>query len=73
MPYAKVNSENRIIEWSYEKLDHLNVEFSNGEYIDEVCTNGVQDFIIENGIAIYSPLEREPKLDEILNALLGVV
>lgn len=73
MPYAKIDSEKRIIEWSYDKLTGLDVEFSNGEYVDEVCTNGVEDFIIENGIAIYSPLEREPKLDEILNALLGVV
>lgn len=72
MAYAKVDDNNRIIEWSYDKLDGMDVEFSNGGYVDEVCTNGVQDFIIESGEAIYSPLETEPTADDVLNALLGI-
>lgn len=55
MAYAKVDSENRIIEWSYEHLNGFDVEFSNGDYVDEVCVDGVEDFIIENGKAIFSP------------------
>lgn len=73
MAYARIDSQNRIIGWSYEKLDGFDVEFSNGEYIDEVCTNGVQDFIIEDGKAVYSPLQHEPTTEDIMNALLGVV
>lgn len=65
MAYAKVDNNNRIIEWSYDKLDHLNMEFSNGEYVDEVCNNGVQDFIIENGKAVYSPIAAEPEPTEL--------
>lgn len=69
MAYARVDSENRIIEWSYDKLDGFNVEFSNGEYIDRVCTNGVDDFIIKDGVAIYSPLERAPSISEVMLAV----
>lgn len=55
MPYAKVDADNRIIEWSYEKLDGLDVEFSNGEYVNENCVAGSEDFIVKNGKAVYSP------------------
>ena len=56
MPYARIDENNRITEWSYDELQGFNIEFSNGSYIDDNCTNGLDEFIIENGIAIYSPL-----------------
>lgn len=54
MPYAMTDN-NRIIMWSYEKLDGYDTYFSNGEYIDENCTDGLDDFVIQNGMAIFSP------------------
>lgn len=57
MYYAKVDEENRIIDWSEDRLDGLNVEFSNGNYIDEVETNGVHDFVIIDGEAVFRPTE----------------
>ncbi len=53
--YAKVDSDNRIVEWTREHLDGFDVEFSNGDYVDEMCHGGLSDFVIENGEAIYSP------------------
>lgn len=55
MPYAKLNEEGRIVMWSREKLDGLDVEFSNGEYIDANCVDGLEDFVIVDGEAVYSP------------------
>lgn len=56
MAYAKTDENNRVLMWSYEKLDGFDKEFSNGDYIDEKCTDGLNDFIIENGKAVFSPL-----------------
>lgn len=56
MPYAKLDKDNRIILWSHERLGEGMVEFSNGEYIDENCIDGLEDFIVENGVAAYKPL-----------------
>lgn len=56
MPYAQTDEDNRIINWSYEKLDGMDVEFSNGDYVNENCVDGSEDFIIVGGEAIYSPL-----------------
>lgn len=56
MPYAKLNEEGRIVMWSREKLDGLDVEFSNGEYIDANCVDGIDDFVIVDGEAVYRPL-----------------
>ena len=56
MAYAKVDLENRILEWSYEHLNGYDVEFSNGEYVDEVCVDGLEDFVIKDGKAIFSPM-----------------
>lgn len=55
MPYAKLDENGRIAEWSYEPMEGLDVEFSNGEYVDEKCINGLDDFRIENGMAVYDP------------------
>lgn len=55
MAFARLDENNRIIEWCYEKIDGLDVEFSNGEYIDKNCVDGLDEFIIENGQAVYSP------------------
>ena len=56
MAYAKIDSNNRILEWSYEHLNEYDVEFSNGEYVDEVCVDGLEDFVIKDGKAIFSPM-----------------
>lgn len=64
MAYAKIDEDNRIIEWSYEKLDGMDVEFGNGKYIDENCKNGLDDFKIIDGKAVYAPLEREQTPEE---------
>lgn len=64
MAYATVDENNRIIEWSYEHLDGMDIEFSNGDYIDANCVNGVEDFKIINGQAVYDPLERPQTSEE---------
>ena len=56
MAYAKIDEDNRIIFWSYEHHDADMVEFSNGEYVDKTCVDGLEDFVIENGAAVYRPL-----------------
>ena len=56
MAYAMLDDQGRIVMWSHDPLDGLDVEFTNGDYIDEMCIDGVEDFIIENGEAVYSPL-----------------
>lgn len=55
MPYARTDEGNRIIEWSYDELDGLDVEFSNGDYVNETCIDGLDEFVIEDGMAVYSP------------------
>lgn len=56
MPYCRLDSEGRMAEWSRDKLDHLDVEFSNGDYVDANCVDGLEDFVIENGEAVFRPL-----------------
>lgn len=53
MAYAKLNNQNRIIEWSYEPM--FDVEFSGEEIIDEMFINTLEDFIIENGVVRFEP------------------
>ena len=55
MPYARLDERNRIIEWSYDKLDGLDVEFSNGDYVNETCVDGLDDFVITGGEAVFDP------------------
>ena len=38
------------------KLEGFDAEFSNGDYVNENCVDGHDEFIIEDGVAIYSPL-----------------
>lgn len=64
MAYAKIDKNNRIVEWSYEHLDGMDVEFSNGEYIDQNIVDGVEDFEIIDGQAVFNPLERTPTPEE---------
>lgn len=62
MAYAKVDQDGRILLWCYDKFADYDVEFSNGEYIDETCVDGVEDFIIKDGKAVCSPTpEKETK------------
>lgn len=55
MSWARVDDKGRIIEWSMERLDGFEVEFSNGDEVDELCTDGLEDFIIEEGKAVFRP------------------
>ena len=55
MAWARVDERGRIMEWSSERLDGFEVEFSNGEEVDELCTDGLEDFIIEEGKAVCRP------------------
>lgn len=55
MAFARVDDKGRIIEWSRERLDGFEVEFSNGDEVDELCTDGLEDFIIEEGKAVFRP------------------
>lgn len=55
MAYARVDINNRIVEWSDDKLDGLDVEFSNGDYIHMNERNGVNDFVIRDGEAVFEP------------------
>lgn len=56
MPYAKLDEDNRIVMWSHDMFDEYDVEFSNGEYVDENCVDGLDDFVVEKGEAVYRPL-----------------
>lgn len=55
MAFAQVDENNRVIIWSYEKLNPDWVEFDNGGFIDENCRNGLGDFVIRDGRAFYKP------------------
>lgn len=55
MAYARIDENSRILEWSYEHLDGMDAEFSNGEYIDATATHGLEDFVIRDGVAYFEP------------------
>lgn len=55
MAWARVDEKGRITEWSRERLDGFEVEFSNGDDVDELCTDGLEDFLIEEGKAVFRP------------------
>lgn len=70
MAYAKTDADNRIIIWSNEPLGDDAVEFANGDELDAACKNGLEDYVIEGGKAVYRPtrakqiLELKAKLAE---------
>ena len=55
MAYAKTDADNRIIIWSNEPLGDDAVEFANGDELDAACKNGLEDYVIEGGKAVYRP------------------
>lgn len=55
MAYAKLSEDGRILMWSREKIEGYDTEFSNGDYVDEKCVSGLEDFRIEKGKAVYDP------------------
>ena len=55
MAYAKTDADNRIIIWSNEPLGDDAVEFANGDELDAECKNGLEDYVIEGGKAVYRP------------------
>lgn len=70
MAYAMTDADNRIIIWSHEPLGDDAVEFENGDELDAACKNGLEDYVIEGGKAVYRPtrakqiLELKQKLEE---------
>lgn len=70
MAYAKTDADNRIIIWSHEPLGDDAVEFANGDELDASCKNGLEDYVIDGGKAVYRPtrakqiLELKHKLEE---------
>lgn len=79
MAYARIDMNNRILEWSDDHLDGFDTEFDNGDYIYENERNGVQDFIIEQGKAIFSPtdesvaeFEEARKWDDLPNSVENI-
>lgn len=55
MAYAKTDADNRIIVWSHEPLWDDAVEFANGDELDAACKNGLEDYVIEEGKAVFRP------------------
>ena len=68
MAYAKIDTDNRIIVWSNEPLGDDAVEFSNGDELDAACKNGLEDYVIEGGKAVYRPT-RAKKIEELKSKL----
>lgn len=70
MAYAKTDADNRIIIWSYDPIGDDAVEFANGDELDAECKNGLEDYVIDGGKAVYRPtrakqiLELKRKLEE---------
>ena len=62
MAYAKVDENNYIIECAATKGIGYNAEFSNLDYVEEHCVDGLEDFMIIDGEAVYSPtVEKQTK------------
>ena len=68
LAYAKTDADNRIIVWSNEPLGDDAVEFSNGDELDAACKNGLEDYVIEGGKAVYRPT-RAKKIEELKSKL----
>ena len=70
MAYAKTDADDRIIAWSNEPLWDDAVEFANGGELDAECKNGLEDYVIDGGKAVYRPTrakqisELKKKLEE---------
>lgn len=63
MAYAKTDADNRIIAWSNEPLWDDVVEFANGDELDAACKNGLEDYVIEGGKAVYRPTRAKQIVD----------
>ena len=55
MAFAKVGANNRILDYSFTQKPGFDVEFSNPDYVNRAFVGGVDDFIIVNGEAVFSP------------------
>ena len=64
MAYAKTDADNRIIAWSNDQLWDDAVEFANGDELDAACKNGLEDYVIEGGKAVYRPT-RAKQIEEL--------
>ena len=61
MAFAKIDENDRIVNWSKDHLDGFDTEFQNGDYVDEKCVNGVNDFVIRDGVAYFEPTKESVK------------
>lgn len=57
--FAKVDENGRVVELSQIaeacEGDPAWIEVSNLDYVDKVCTNGIDDFVVIDGAAVYKP------------------
>ena len=68
MAYAKIDGDSRIIIWSYDQIGDDAVEFANGDELDSACKNGLEDYVIEGGKAVYRPT-RAKRIEELKHKL----
>lgn len=53
--YALVDGDGRIVEWCDTPTEGYNATFGNGDWLNETCANGLRDFRIVDGEAVYDP------------------
>ena len=55
MSYAKTDERGRIEYWYEDECEPGLTEFSNGEYVNAMCVDGLEDFVIRDGVAYFEP------------------
>lgn len=53
--YAVVDENNRIQRLYSFPIDEPTIQINNQEYVDEACVDGINDFIVVDNMAVYSP------------------
>lgn len=81
--YARIDQDSRLLEWNWEPWDGLDIEIGNAEIIDQLCRNGIEDFVIRDGMAYFEPTPekaaqyeeetRRAELDEMIDELPDAV
>lgn len=55
MAWAKVDGDGRILEVIEERFPGFDAEFSNFEEFCAECVDGVDDYVVRDGLAVYGP------------------
>lgn len=53
--YARIDQDSRLLEWNWEPWDGLDIEIGNAEIIDQLCRNGIEDFVVRDSMAHFEP------------------